>query len=168
MLGSVLLCLLGFSKIRSNTEDVLQWLPDNSEARQEYDEFARKFGSDDFLIVTWDGCTLGDPRLQKFCQQLKESDSDGLIRSVFDGTDIIDKLESTSQLSKETVLHRFKGIYFGIEDQNQTLALIELSKKGAANRRSTLQQIEQSHRQRAGSRVGRCDLRRLSLCGREP
>ena len=140
--GSFLLCLLGFTKLQSNTEDVLQWLPDNSEARQEYDVFAQKFGSDDFLIVTWDGCTLDDPRLEQFCQQLKDNDSDGLIRSVYNGTDIIKELASTSQLSRKVVQQRFKGIYFGIKDQNQTLALIELSKAGASNRRESLEHIE--------------------------
>ena len=143
VVGSVLFCLFGFSKIQSNTEDVLQWLPDTSVARQEYDEFAKKFGTDDFLIVTWPGCTLDDPRLEQFCQQLKADDSGGLIRSVFNGTDIIKKLESSSQLYKKDIVNRFKGIYFGIKDPDQTLALIELSKKGAANRRESLQEIEQ-------------------------
>jgi len=143
VVGSILLCLLGFSKLQSNTEDVLKWLPDNSADRQEYDEFAQKFGTDDFLIATWDGCTLDDPRLKQFCQQLQEDDSAGLIQSVFNGTDIIKKLGAASELSKKDVLRRFKGIYFGIKDQNQTLALIGLSKKGASNRRDSLQQIEQ-------------------------
>ena len=143
VVGSILFCLFGFSRLQSNTEDVLQWLPDNSEARHEYDEFAQKFGTDDFLIVTWPGCTLDDPRLEQFSQRLKTDDSDGLIRSVFNGADIIKKIESASQLSKKDIVRRFKGIYFGIKDSNQTLALIELSKKGAANRRESLEHIEQ-------------------------
>ena len=143
LLGSILFCLLGFSRLQSNTEDVLQWLPDNSEAREEYDEFERKFGSDDFLVVTWNDCTIEDPRLKLFCGRLKENDSDGLIQSVFNGSDVIEKLESEFQLSKKSILRRFKGLYFGVEDPNQTLALIELSKKGSANRRESLRQIEQ-------------------------
>ena len=143
VVGSVIFCLLGFTSLKSNTEDVLQWLPDNSEARQEYNVFSEKFGSDDFLIVTWPGCTLDDPRLEQFCQQLTETDSEGLIRSVFNGTDIIEKLQSASQLSKKEILHRFKGIYFGIKDTNQTLALIELDKNGASNRRESLEHIDQ-------------------------
>ena len=142
LVASVLFCILGFSQLQSNTEDVLQWLPDNSEARKEYNEFERKFGSDDFLIVTWNDCTIEDPRLKQFCRQLKENDSDGLIQSVFNGADIIDKLESELRLSKKVIISRFEGIYFGIKDPNQTLALIELSKIGSANRRESLQQIE--------------------------
>ena len=142
VVGSVLFCLFGFSKIQSNTEDVLQWLPDHSEARQEYDDFAKKFGTDDFLIVTWPGCTLDDPRLEQFSRRLTADDSEGLIRSVFNGADIIKELESKAELYKKNIVQRFRGIYFGIKDPNQTLALIELSKKGASNRRESLEHIE--------------------------
>ena len=141
--GCVLFCLLGFLRRHSTTEDVLQWLPDGSEARQEYNEFDQKFGSDDFLIVTWEDCTIDDPRLEQFCQQLQDNNSDGFIKSVFNGAIVIDKLESMFQLSKKVIVNRFKGIYFGIEDPNQTLALIELSKKGVANRKEALRQIEE-------------------------
>ena len=143
LLASVLFCIFGFKQLQSNTEDVLQWLPDNSEARQQYNDFAQKFGSDDFLIVTWDDCTIDDPRLKEFCQRLKDNDSNGLIQSVLSGADIIDRLESKIELSKKAIIHRFQGIYFGIKDSNQTLALVELSKKGSANRKESLQQIDQ-------------------------
>ena len=141
--GCILFCLLGLLLGPSNTQDVLQWLPDGSIARQDYNEFDRKFGSDDFLIVTWNDCTIEDPRLQQFCQQLEEKDADGLIQSVFNGTDVIDKLESLFQLSKKVVVNRFRGIFFGIEDPNQTLALIELTQKGSTNRKKALRQIKQ-------------------------
>ena len=141
--GCILFCLLGLFLGPSNTQDVLQWLPDGSTARKEFDEFDRKFGSDDFLIVTWKDCTIEDPRLQQFCQRLEDKDSDGLIQSVFNGADIIEKLDSMFELSQKVVVNRFKGIFFGIEDPNQTLALIELSPKGSANRKEALRQVEQ-------------------------
>ena len=143
ILATAIFCLLGLSRLQTNTEDVLQWLPDKSESRQEYNDFEKKFGSDDFLIVTWDGCTIDDPRLEQFCQQLKEDDSDDLIQSIFNGTSIIQKLQSEFGLSKEDIVSRFKGLYFGIEDSNQTLALIELTKKGSADRRESLRLVEE-------------------------
>ena len=39
-------------------------------------------------------------------------------------------------------MKRFKGIFFGIDDPTQTLALIELTKSGTADRRESLRQIE--------------------------
>ena len=53
---SIVFCIFGLSKFQSNTEDVVQWLPDSSPSRNVYDQFEAKFGSDDFLLVTWEGC----------------------------------------------------------------------------------------------------------------
>jgi len=88
ILGAALLvlglafCVLGLSQFQSNTEDVLQWLPDNSLSRKLYNEFEAKFGSDDFLVVTWNDCTVDDPRLKHFCERLVDQDSGNLIQSV--------------------------------------------------------------------------------------
>lgn len=135
-------CALGLSQFQSNTEDVLQWLPDNSPSRIVYNAFEEKFGSDDFLVVTWNDCTVDDPRLEHFCTRLVDQDSDGLIQSVVNGADVIDRLKTEGGLQKKHILSRFKGIFFGIDDSAQTLALIELTKKGSANRKGSLAQVE--------------------------
>ena len=130
------------SNFQSNTEDVVQWLPDNSPSRKVYDEFEKKFGSDDFLVVTWEDCTVDDPRLKHFCQYVVEQDSDQLIQSIVNGADVIAKLNSEFDLTSKHVVKRFQGIFFGIDDPRQTLALIELTKNGTAQRRESLRQIE--------------------------
>ena len=135
-------CVFGFSRFQSNTEDVVQWLPDSSPARFLYNTFEKKFGSDDFLVVTWKGCTVEDPRLEQLCERIVEDDTNKRIQSVVSGKDIISRLRTEANLSKKSVLNRFKGIFFGIEDPTQTLALIELTKHGTAERRKSLQQVE--------------------------
>lgn len=135
-------CFIGLSRFQSNTEDVVQWLPDNSPSRLIYNAFEEKFGSDDFLVVTWKDCTVDDPRLKHLCQRIVEQDSDKLIQSVVSGPDIITRLRAEVGLSKQSILKRFKGIFFGIDDPTQTLALIELTKSGTADRRESLRQIE--------------------------
>ena len=135
-------CIIGFSQFNSNTEDVLQWLPDDSPARIVYNGFEEKFGSDDFLVVTWNDCTVDDPRLKHFCDRLVDEDSDGLIQSVVNGSDVIARLKAESGLEKRHILSRFKGIFFGVNDAAQTLALVELTKTGSANRKRSLRQVE--------------------------
>ena len=139
---SIALCSVGWSQFQSNTEDVVRWLPDSSPARIVYDTFEKKFGSDDFLVVTWDGCTIDDPRLEHFCKRLVDEDSDGLIQTIVNGADVIARLDREIALPKKHVLNRFKGVFFGIEDSSQTLALIELTKNGSADRKESLRQIE--------------------------
>jgi len=139
---AIIFCTIGLSKLQSNTEDVLQWLPDNSPERTLYDGFLKKFGSDDFVVVTWPGCTLGDPRLAHFCQRLIDDDANDVIQSVINGVDVINRLDREFDLPKKHVLSRFRGIYFGAEDPQQTLAIINLTAAGTANRRLAMQQIE--------------------------
>ncbi len=142
LLSCVLFCAVGLSRFQSNTEDVVQWLPDNSPPRLLYNKFVEKFGSDDFLVVTWQDCSVSDPRLKHFCNRVTDQDSDKLIQSIVSGADIIARLDTDVGLSKKTILNRFRGIFFGIDDLSQTLAIIELTKKGTANRRESLRQIE--------------------------
>ena len=135
-------CVMGLSRFQSNTEDVLQWLPDNSPSRKLYNEFEDKFGSDDFLVVTWNDCTVDDPRLKHFCKRLVDQDSGNLIQSVVNGADVISRLSAESGLKEKYILNRFKGIFFGVDDSAQTLALIELTKNGSADRKESLSQVE--------------------------
>ena len=139
---AIIFCTVGLSKLQSNTEAVIQWLPDNSPARQLYDDFQAKFGSDDFLVVTWPGCTIDDPRLAQFCKQLTSDDPGKRIQSVTNGVKVIDTLRREIGISKKHAIDRFRGIYFGAEDPQQTLAIIELTRAGTADRRTTLQQVE--------------------------
>ena len=142
LLSGCIFCVIGLSQFQSNTEDVVQWLPDNSPSRVVYNKFEEKFGSDDFLVVTWGDCTVDDLRLKYLCQRILDEDSGNLIQSVVNGADVIAGLSAEIGLRKKFVLNRFKGIFFGIDDSNQTLALIELTKNGSADRKESLRYIE--------------------------
>lgn len=142
VVSAFIFCLAGLSRLQSNGEDVLQWLPDNSPSRQTYENFKDKFGSDDFMVVTWPDCTIDDPRLQQFCRQVVDNDPDKLVQSVTNGTTVLKRLGSTVELQKKHVLNRFKGIFYGLQAPDQTLALIELTPTGTAQRRQALQQVE--------------------------
>lgn len=134
-------CFFGFSKIQSNTEDVLQWLPDQSDAREKYDFFESKFGSDDFLIVTWDGCTIDDPRLASFTKYIRDHDSEALIQKITNGTEVVQRLTGDLKLARTSILRRLRGVFFGTENPELTSALIELSSKGRANRVGSMQLV---------------------------
>jgi hypothetical protein len=137
----VVFCFFGFSRIQSNTEDVLQWLPDQSEARSDYDFFESKFGSDDFLIVTWEDCRLGDERLPRFTEFLRSQDSTGLIQKVTNGTETFERLARDLNFSRRQILGRLRGVFFGTSDTDLTCALIELSDLGTADRSASMKLV---------------------------
>src|SRR5260221_3529270 len=52
--------------MRSNHNDIKEWLPESFAETQEYNRFQREFTGDTYGLARWDGCTLDGPRLTKF------------------------------------------------------------------------------------------------------
>ena len=51
---------------RSNSNRIEDWIrPDEQLTR-----FVSLFGSDELLMISWDGCTLGDPRIDAYAREL--------------------------------------------------------------------------------------------------
>ena len=134
-------CAFGIPRIQSNTEDVLQWLPDQSPARAKYDYFEQRFGSDDFLVVTWKDCTIDDPRLRSFAAEVRANDKTGLIQRLTTGQEVATFLNRELKISQSAISKRLKGIFFGYHDPNLTCALIELSRLGTADRAQSMEVV---------------------------
>jgi uncharacterized protein len=62
-----LACLVQFG-----TAYVEGWLPSNSPVRSEYRKFVRDFGADQYLFVSWLGCRVEDPRLERMASTLRQ------------------------------------------------------------------------------------------------
>ena len=50
--------------LRSNRNDVKEWLPASYRETDEYKWFQKNFTNETFVLVSWDGCTLDDERLK--------------------------------------------------------------------------------------------------------
>ena len=137
-MGFVVLVLLimavGFSRIQTNTEDVMAWLPDNSAARDAYELFQNNFSSDDFVVISWEGCTTEDSRLTELANRIRSSESATLIESVVTGPDAINRLKTELNLQRSEAVRALRGIFFGLENPNKTCLVVELNAKGTKNR----------------------------------
>ena len=89
----------------------------------DYDQFEQTFGSDDFLVVTWDGCSIDDPRLPAFAQAIRNSDPQGLIQNVTTGEEVVERLTRDTRMSRSTILKRLQGIFFGLHDPSLDLRI---------------------------------------------
>src|SRR5688572_4344610 len=58
--------------IRSNANDVRDWVPAHYAETRDYRWFNQYFGDEDFVVVSWPGCTLEDPRLSQLASHLRE------------------------------------------------------------------------------------------------
>lgn len=62
--------------LASNSNEVLDWLPQNFEESQRLIWFAERFGSDELVAVGWDGCSLSDERLDRFVESARAAKDD--------------------------------------------------------------------------------------------
>jgi hypothetical protein len=65
------LVLVGAIKAKGNNRnDVKGWLPLEYPETQTYRFFRKNFQGEEFILVSWDGCTMADPRLELLAQKL--------------------------------------------------------------------------------------------------
>src|SRR5258708_4996329 len=53
-----------FRALKSNKNDVADWRPDQYEETTTFKWFRRHFANEQFILASWDGCTLDDQRLK--------------------------------------------------------------------------------------------------------
>ncbi|MEQ8791571.1 MAG: MMPL family transporter [Pirellulaceae bacterium] len=57
--------------IQEIKNDIKDWLPSDFEETQELKWFAQHFAGEQFVIVTWPGCTADDPRFEMFVEKAR-------------------------------------------------------------------------------------------------
>jgi len=146
------LTLLGVrTAIRSNANDVRDWLPAHYAETQQYRWFNEQFGSEDFVVVSWPGCTLADERLDKLAERLRQrstlSEQRGngpLFRRVMTGRELVDQLTTEPvNLSRERVISRLKGTIVG-PDGEQTCAVLTLSDESRLALKPMLREVREA------------------------
>lgn len=56
--------------LMSNSNNVADWLPNSFIETQQYQWFLKNFPFERFVVVSWQGCTMDDSRLEMFAQKL--------------------------------------------------------------------------------------------------
>ncbi len=139
----------GLLTMKTNIDDIFPWLPDNTTDRADYEWFVQHFGSDDLLIVSWDGCVLDDPRIPKFVEFLRNDKSVWLGR-VISAPEVLEELvQNGAGLSRREAIERLKGFQVG-PDGNATCLLIYLSPAGMRDRHASVQYIIDSAQRSCG------------------
>lgn len=136
----ILYCYVGLSMVEIKADNVSEWLPVNSEARDRYDFFSEKFVSDDFIVMTWDGCEIGDPRLKNLTDNIRKLDTN-LILSVTNGEEILDQLVNELKISRRRAYRRLKGMFLGTEDPKKTCIIVVLTQEGTDDRTAVMELV---------------------------
>ncbi|MGY8770922.1 MAG: efflux RND transporter permease subunit [Pirellulales bacterium] len=118
-------------------------MPDSFDATKQLEQFVGLFGSDELLMISWDDCTLDDPRISDYSAQLlapvdNSSGSQPLFRSVFTGPDILEYYESDAiGIEREEALRKMTGWILS-SDHHQTCLVALVSEAGAKNRHAAI------------------------------
>jgi predicted RND superfamily exporter protein len=149
LVGLLPLTVLGVSAaIRSNVNDVRDWLPAHFAETIQYREFREQFGSDEFVIVSWPGCNLDDERLEQLSANLsdrslarKQHGAAPLFTRVTTGSELVEQLATNRVgLSRSQAISRLQGTIIG-PDGRLTCAVITLSDEARRNVRAVLGEI---------------------------
>jgi len=148
-----------FRAVRSNTNQVSDWLPESFDETRELAWYRKHFVGDQFVVVSWDGCEINgdatsietlrpDPRIDKLASLLVSDKPVGgrpgalpyqhYIKSVFTGPRMLEYLvESDSQLPYELARERIVGSLLG-PDRKQTCLIVTLSDESHSQFREVL------------------------------
>ncbi len=130
-----------FDKANNN---VSQWLPEGFPQTEDYSRFRAVFGVDDFAVVSWDGCTLDDPRLEEFARAVVPPEGEPVrwFERVITGSRAVAiLLEGPFAIPREEAIQRFQGTLIG-PDGKMSCAVVTLSAEGNANRTAALKALE--------------------------
>ncbi|GAB5406944.1 MAG: MMPL family transporter [Aureliella sp.] len=119
----VLLPVLGLlaSRAEFGTPIVQDWLPKSSAAVEQYDTFRRRFGEDQFLIVSWRDCRWDDPRLIHLANSLRELAARdvtiGILEIIDSHSSVVGLSDRRSGISRSAALARLRGVTVGLSGE---------------------------------------------------
>jgi predicted RND superfamily exporter protein len=135
-----------YGALQGGHNDVRQWLPDGFQETREYDEFLRQFGSEEMAVASWPGCTLDDPRLQRFAAELRTSSE---FKRVLTSTEAVAELtREPMNVPRDEAEQRLRELLIG-RDGRTAATIVWVNEAGAADRRAALDVVRDAA-ERAG------------------
>jgi predicted RND superfamily exporter protein len=140
LIAAVSIFLLPFAVVgalkakQSNKNDVKNWIPEEYEETQIYRAFRQQFQGEEFILVSWAGCSLGDDRLELLAQKI----SPPVQVNVRDGDDFTayDLAKAQRILTNSDGPYKYEDAYFGrwrSDGENRQYMLVWPSEEAAGN-----------------------------------
>jgi predicted RND superfamily exporter protein len=136
-----------------------EWLPENRPERFRYDRFVEQFGTDQYVLISWEGCVPEDPRLEQFRNRLQASldQKEDWIESVHSGGDAMARLqEAPLNLSREQAASRLQGFLIG--PKGTTALIVRLTDRGVTEHTGSMERLREAADEVAGLGRGRLKM----------
>lgn len=147
--------LAGFASLRvlqTSSNDRDQWLPQSFQAAQDFQTFKRRFGTQDAVIVSWPGCTVDDPRLDKLADEIMQPPAEAppQFAGVLTGRGLLRQMTSPPRsIPRDVALARLEGVVVG-PDLKTTCAVVRVTGRGAQQPERVVARIRAAARQCCG------------------
>lgn len=141
----LLLPFVGYGAIRALgvfSNDIKQWLPQGFEESVRYEWFVDSFGLDEMVVVSWPGCTVEDPRLEKLARDLRDAvaaDGRRTFSKVITGPEILQAIIDLGE-DRDEALKRCRGLFLGPDDKTTCLLAVP-EKRLVKNRTVVIDQL---------------------------
>lgn len=129
--------------LKSNANSPLDWMPESMPAKRTYAEFTRQFESGDIVVMSWPGCTIDEPKIDRVAQSLRRSkvfhdeQEAWYFDRVISGREVAESLMTEPvSLPREKVVQRLRGSLIG--DDEQTTCLVIAFNSAGLKRRGEL------------------------------
>lgn len=125
----------------------VMWIPESNESRRQFSQFVSDFRSQDVILVSWEGCSVDDQRLDWFAEALSRADdghapanAEAFFHRVVSGRSSVKELQSSPlQLTRDQAMHRLSGSLIG--PTGMSCAMVVLTTKGAVQRDAAIAMI---------------------------
>lgn len=138
--------------LKHGTAQVEAWLPKNDAGNLSYENFIRRFGDDQFLVVTWPNCDLSDNRLKAVSngfEALAKTRPELKILSVENSQDSVSELSNRrTGIDQQEAVQRLRGISIG--KNNACFITIRVGKAEASSRTDLIDAVQQAAFSSAG------------------
>ena len=129
-LSPVIMAAISSLKVHSN--DVKQWLPKNFAAAKDYDWFIQRFGVDEMIVVSWEGCRLGDEKVNEFrvfLEREKSPSGKKIFERVVTAETMMSRIEAVG-ISNLEARQRVKGLLIGPDERTTCILAFPRSDLG--------------------------------------
>ena len=126
--------------LKSNANSPLDWMPESMPAKRTYLDFTKQFESGDVIVVSWPGCTIDEPKLDRVTQSLRRSKvfhdehEAWYFDRVVSGREVVKSMMAEPvNLTREKVVERLRGSLVG-NDGETTCLVIAFNANGLKHR----------------------------------
>ncbi len=133
-------------------DNIAHWLPQNDPQSEILSWYQQQFDVEDQILITWEGSSLNDHRLQKFAEKIRgKADAQGIqrggipeIKTVITPLDLLNTM-TKHHVNKEEALRRLEGVLIG-----RGSLKLELTDSGQIRKKRVIRQITEQAKSTLG------------------